>query len=165
MSLYFPAITLDPRQRIQWQLSSFQWQLSSLQFRLNRYEWLRRRVSWCFNLGEIIILTRFPGASNDPNWLPTVVGEILRTSNEEPQKQPYTDCNGGKFQESRLYNLATHFYFWPQGLQHIPAYKAVNSAGKVGCECTFCFPSIYPFLFFLLPSLLQVVSSNPSTYS
>src|SRR6266436_9402497 len=103
MSLYFPAITLDPRQRIQWQLSS-------LQFRLHRYECFMRQVSGCFNLGEIIILTRFPEHSNcDPNWLPTVVGEILRTSNEKPQKQPFT--NGGEFQESRLYNLATHFYF------------------------------------------------------
>ena len=112
------------------------------------------------------MLTFFPvHGSHDPNWLVTTLGEILRTTNEEPQNQPWNYYRS-EFKGTDRYSFLP-FDRRFKGIQQIPAYKAVNNAGKVGCECTFRFPFIHPFLFFLLllSSLPPVVWAHASTWS
>ena len=69
------------------------WPLSSCHSRRCSYKLLGVKVSWWLNRGAIIMLTCFLGlgwnkVDDDPSWLATSVGEILRTTNERARFQP-----------------------------------------------------------------------------
>ena len=90
------------------------------------------------------MLTFFPvHGSHDPNWLVTTLGEILRTTNEEPQNEPFNK-GGSESKGSDRYSFLSFDQCFT-AIHQVPAYKAVNNAGKVGCECTFRFSFIHSF--------------------
>jgi hypothetical protein len=80
------------------------------------------------------MLNPSPGSDNqDPTWLNTKKGEILRTTHDLPGEQPYLFA-GREFKSSdKRGHFSLMVVFFKETYQY-PAYEAVNDAGEVGCE-------------------------------